>query len=424
MATPSEIRPMARLAWYTRSPRLSKALRSAGLVTVLLICSLPARAQFQQPFVFSTAGAVMTRNDQTGVLTPVQGSPYAGADFQTLDAQGWFLFGLGTNSIHMYQVNATPGAFSEVATSPFASANTNQPMFIAVEPTGKYIAVVNRAGQNLGESSVETFQIDAANLALVPVPGSFLELDSSVIGAGADLKNRHFYAFLGPNLSSPNQQLHTNSELNDYVLDSQTGLVNLSRSGQPGSVGRCFAMDAQGRFLVIGQGQIEGQVGIFPIAADSGAMGTEAITSLAASVFPIALFVEVTGNFLYLTDTNAPSPPVHIFAIDPQTKALTETSSSPLPGASFVPGFMEDPTGPFMYGSDPTGTTVQAYMTDPLTGYFTPVAGTANSSPGVNGSFVFSIPPGQQNLAGQWRRGSQLCYPWEILPSVHQAQRK
>lgn len=41
MATPSEIQPLAGLAWYPRSPRLSKALRSAGFITLLLICSSP-----------------------------------------------------------------------------------------------------------------------------------------------------------------------------------------------------------------------------------------------------------------------------------------------------------------------------------------------------------------------------------------------
>jgi hypothetical protein len=91
---------------------------------------------------------------------------------------------------------------------------------------------------------------------------------------------------------------------------------------------------------------------------------------------------------------------VHIFAIDPQTQLLTETASSPLPGFTSVPALMLDPTGPFMYQSDATGTSVQAFQIDPLTGYFTAVAGTTISAPGVNGSYVFGIVPGQQNLVG------------------------
>src|SRR4029077_12245798 len=181
----------------------SNALRTLFLIGVTLLCSNLAHAQFQQPFVFSSAGAVMTRNDQTGVLTPVTGSPFAPASFQILDVQGRFLFGVGTNSIHMYLVNSTTGAYSEVPNSPFASPHTDQPVFLAVEPSGKYLAVINQAGLNPGESSIETFQIDASNLALVPVHGSLMELDSALIGAGVDHQNRRFYAFLANNPSNP-----------------------------------------------------------------------------------------------------------------------------------------------------------------------------------------------------------------------------
>jgi hypothetical protein len=398
MASPSEMHPLAWPAWHAGNPRHSKALRAAGCMIVLLLCSLPACAQFQQPFVFSTAGAVMTRNDQTGVLTPVAGSPFAPALLQTLDVQGRFLFGLGTNSIHMYQVNSTTGAFSEVPNSPFASVNTNEPGFIAVEPTGQYIAVVNRASPSAGQGSIETFRIDSANLALVPVSGSFQELDSTVIGTGIDHLNRRFYVFLAPNPNNP--QIQLNSELNNYGIDPQTGFVT-GNSFLVGSEGRCFTMDPQGRFLVVGIGRIAGIIGILPIAADTGIPGgTFTETSVGLGSFPNEISTEVTGNFIYLTYLNSTNPPVHIFAIDPQTQVVTETASSPLPGFTSVPALMPDPTGPFMYQSDATGTSVQAYTTDPLTGYFTAVAGTTISAAGANGFYVFSIPPGQQNLVG------------------------
>ena len=285
----------------------------------------------------------MTRNDQTGVLTTVAGSPYAAADFQTLDVQGRFLFGLGTNSIRMYQVNSTTGAFSEVPNSPFASGNTNQPGFIAVEPSGQYIAVVNRASPTQGEGSIETFRIDAANLALVPVPGSFQELDSTVIGAGIDHLNRRFYVFLAPNPNIPAIQM--DSELNNYAIDPQTGLVS-GNTFLVGTEGRCFTMDPQGRFLILGMGRLEGIVGILPIAADTGVPGgTFAQTSLGFGSFPNAIATEVTGSFVYLTYLNSTTPPVHIFAIDPQTQMLTETASSPLPGFSFRAGTDGGPDG-------------------------------------------------------------------------------
>ena len=72
-----------------------------------------------------------------------------------IDAKGRFLFAAGNDSIHMYQVDATTGNYTEVTGSPFFSGNTNGPVLLATEPTGAYLAVVNSTGLNPGESSVE-----------------------------------------------------------------------------------------------------------------------------------------------------------------------------------------------------------------------------------------------------------------------------
>src|SRR6476646_2763948 len=154
-----------------------------------------ALAQFQQPLVFSSGGAVAVRNDQTGALTPVAGSPFAAVNKSlTIDVQGRFLFAIGVNSIRMFQVtNSTTGAYQEVANSPFASADTNQPAFIAVEPSGQYIAVVNRAGRNPGDGLVETFLISpnaVGGPALIPLAGSATELDSTPIGVAQPPDNK------------------------------------------------------------------------------------------------------------------------------------------------------------------------------------------------------------------------------------------
>jgi hypothetical protein len=165
----------------------SIAARICLLLAVLLVLASSARAQLQQPFVYTTGGAIATRNDATGVLAPTSASPLAVLGSPAvLDAKGRFLFAGGNNSIHMYQVDSVTGSYTEVPGSPFASANTNSPALIATEPTGAYLAVVNSIGLNAGESSVESFQINAAAGALVPVSGSFLELVSTPIGTAAN----------------------------------------------------------------------------------------------------------------------------------------------------------------------------------------------------------------------------------------------
>jgi hypothetical protein len=127
---------------------VTTTLPAARIFFFVLALSLAAgatRAQFQQPLVFSSGGAVVVRDDTTGALTPVTGSPFlATGQTLTIDVQGRYLFGIGVNSIHMYAItDSSTGAYQEVANSPFASGNTKSPTFIAVEPTGNYIAVVN-----------------------------------------------------------------------------------------------------------------------------------------------------------------------------------------------------------------------------------------------------------------------------------------
>src|SRR5262249_10836727 len=128
----------------------------------------------------------------------------------TLDVQGRFLFCPGNNSIRMFAItDSTTGAYQEVPHSPFASSNTKDPGFIAVEPTGQFIAVVNFIGQNPGESLVETFQIDTSNPlepGLIPVPSSGVELVSTPVEGGVVQPPgaQRFLIYMGPNPLSSN----------------------------------------------------------------------------------------------------------------------------------------------------------------------------------------------------------------------------
>jgi hypothetical protein len=196
--------PLAHRSWSV-SVRLPEFDRRPHL-------SLPHRAvgEFHQraastALVYTTGGAIATSNDNTGVLSPTSASRLALLGFPAvLDVEGRFLFAAGSNSIYMYQVDSVTGSYTEVHGSPFASANTNTPVLLATEPTGSYLAVVNSIGLNLGESSVESYQINAAAEALVPISGSFLELVSTSIGAAANPATGKFYIYLGPNPLSSN----------------------------------------------------------------------------------------------------------------------------------------------------------------------------------------------------------------------------
>src|ERR1700676_3196096 len=241
------IRPFRSHTARGLSPCVSLGLiagRLCLLLTVLFFFASSADAQLQQPFVYTPGGAIAIRNDATGALAPTSASPLAVLGFPAvLDAKGRFLFAAGNTSIHMYQVDSVTGSYPEVPGSPFASANTNSPALIATEPTGAYLAVVNSIGLNPGESSVESFQINAAAGALVPVSGSFLELVSAPIGSAANSAMGTFCGYLGPNPSSSNPYYLQNGELLTYTIHPLTGLLD-NQTGSPGSTNRGRSLGA------------------------------------------------------------------------------------------------------------------------------------------------------------------------------------
>ena len=148
----------------------SRTNRALCFLCAVLAFSSSARAQFQSVFVFAAdpAGvAVYTRNDVTGVLTPVAGSPFPSKEAVTsitLDFTGRYLFtaNRATSKISMFTIDAITGAPQEVPNSPFASLFTNQPMFLSTESSGQFLYVINFNGSSAFTSSVESFQIDPA----------------------------------------------------------------------------------------------------------------------------------------------------------------------------------------------------------------------------------------------------------------------
>ena len=288
----------------------------------------------------------------------------------------------------MYQVDSVTGSYTEVPGSPFASANTNSPTLIATEPTGAYLAVVNSIGLNPGESSVESFQINAAAGALVPVSGSFLELVSAPIGSAANPAMGTFYVYLGPNPSSSNPYYLQDGELLTYTIHPLTGLLG-NQTGSAGSTnrGRSFGADPLGRFVAVGQGATVGDLQL------TSATGVQRLLSLGPTVFPNEIFVGPGERFIYITVIAGTKSVVHIYIVDTTTWSLTEAPSSPLPGFTSVANFVADPTGQFVYQSTAPNQ-VRVYSVDLSTGYFQEVSGSPFTAPGFGLPIAFSVAPG------------------------------
>jgi hypothetical protein len=129
----------------------------------------------------------------TGALTAIPGSPFTvtGAvgttDGAWSDPQGRFLFvgSEGSGDIWVFQINATTGALTETAGSPFTSANLSSSVLLSsadimtVDASGKFLYV----GQLSPSSGVAAFSIDQTTGALTPILGSPFSLGVAQIRA-------------------------------------------------------------------------------------------------------------------------------------------------------------------------------------------------------------------------------------------------
>ena len=362
----------------------------AGLLVSFLFCSLPARAQYQSAFVFAPdpkGVAVYTRNDVSGVLTLVAGSPFPSKEpvnAMALDFTGRFLFTANGNvnpgKISMFTVDTNTGAVQEVPNSPFSSAATNAPVFLSTENSGQFVYVINANGSQAGSSSFETFNIDAANLALVPSSTAAVELPGLFVSGATHPSGKSFYAFLNSPFSTiPNQTsfLLFNSANGTFTTPDP----NLGPNA--GAFGCCFALDPQGKGLALGTGQT---LTYYGLQSDGTLAPNPTTTSTSSTVYEVSF--DPLGRFLYvdLLVPGSASLIDHFFSVP----ALQESPDSPLP-SNFpsIATWSLDPTAPLIYAD-------QVYQVSPQTG----VPSSIVSSSPISPSAVFSRPPGSQPVVG------------------------
>jgi 6-phosphogluconolactonase len=122
---------------------------------------------------------------KSGALTAIPGSPFTATgsggttDGAWTDPLGRFLFvGSETSgAIWVFQINATTGALTETAGSPFTAPSSADIM--TVDASGKFLYV----GQGSGSTRVAAFLIDQTTGALTPIVGSPFNLGIAQVRA-------------------------------------------------------------------------------------------------------------------------------------------------------------------------------------------------------------------------------------------------
>jgi 6-phosphogluconolactonase (cycloisomerase 2 family) len=169
--------------------------------------------------------SVFSIDSSTGALTAVAGSPFdAGGPVTIVSFHPTknFIFALSSDttlngSIVIFQMDRTTGVLTRTG-APDAATGL-RPTIPGVEPTGKFLVMVNG-----GSSNIASFSIDQTNGALTEVAGSPLTIAQQSSPYRPDPSWKYLYSV---SVAA--------STVSSYSLDATTGAVTLVGSAATGT---------------------------------------------------------------------------------------------------------------------------------------------------------------------------------------------
>jgi hypothetical protein len=358
------------------------------------LTSSPCNAQTQQPFLFAsdvangkfTDIAVFTRNDETGDLTEVSGSPFMAIHSTTcvmnvIDPQGRFAYGPCGLGVSMYTIDATTGAAAEVEGSPFSISTDTDPQigYVAAESTGQYVYVLkaslNDVYPAISTVIFDTFQVEPASEQLAALGSQSIQLAGTLVSVAASQHGLYLLLNQAEGVApAPTAMLYA------ILFDPTTGEASAPQSLMSASNNAiAMLMDSFGKNLVISSGQICGSLWFLQLSTTDGTISASNPFFPPCGELATPIAFDPTSTFFYLqyTGSGVVETGTRIFNVS----SATEAPSSPLPAsvASEIGG-MADPQAPFSFFSGPSPSNgVLVFGVDPSTGY--PLLPTAFTNP-------------------------------------------
>lgn len=295
--------------------------------------------------------SVFVLDHNNGALAPVSGSPFdttscgAGLSSLTTDSLGRFLYGASGVSVCAFSIDATIGALAPVTGSPFAAGTS--PVWVAAEPSGKFLYVVNENSNN-----VSGFSINQSTGALTPLTKSPFAAGKTPVSMTVDPSGKFAYVV---NQGSNNVTM--------YALDTSTGALIAGRTYR--------------------------------------SRGGPAVIAISKGTAPLTF----TPKFAYVA--NSGDNTVSASFIDSATGALTPVTNSPFATGKGPSSVFSDPAGKFLYVTDSIDNNVSGYTIDPAAGTILPSSGSpfaAGSGPAsigvdISGSFAFVANRSSNNVS-------------------------
>jgi YVTN family beta-propeller protein len=267
-------------------------------------------------------------NASTGALTSASAPviteflPYA----LTVDPSGKFAYAAGGGNhpwVSAYAIDAATGALSEIAGSPFPTAEWG-PQSVTVDGSGKFVYVANTGWMGAVEDSISAFAIDATT-------GALSEIADSPFPAQPASSDPYYVIDPLSIASDPSGRFAYTANYNSrsvfaYAINATTGaLTGISDATAEGYLPRSVTVDPSGKFVYVANFSPDypdgaGAVTAYAINATTGAL-TSTGGAVAAGLDPSSVSVDPSGKFVYVA--NQRSNDVSGYAIDANTGALS-----------------------------------------------------------------------------------------------------
>ena len=267
----------------------------------------------------------------------------------------------GSNNISAYSINATTGAMTPVAGSPFAAGTG--PSAIAISPSGKFLAV-----GNLNSHNVSVYAIDSGSGVLTPIAGSPFATGLTPTSLSFSTTGNFLYAV--------NIQSET---LSAFAVNAVSGVLT-AVAGSPFAAGplsstlpSAIVVEPTGKFALVAN-QLGNSVSVFNIDAATGALSHAAGSpfALASGSLPTSLALGAGGKFVYASGGPTNNRRINAMSLNATSGALTALAGSPL-AISSERDIGSDQAGSFLYST--VGSSLGAYAVDQTSGALTAVSG-------------------------------------------------
>ena len=227
----------------------------------------------------------------------------------------------GSNNVSGYTINATTGALTAIAGSPFPAGAS--PFSVAVDPTGKFAYVANESSQS---NNVSGYTINATTGALTAIAGSPFPAGAGPVSVAVDPTGKFAMWLCGKSGFQQRFGLHHQRHHRRADRHRRIALSCRIRSGFRG--GRPYR---QVRLC----GKYSNNVSGYTINATTGALTAIAGSPFPAGSAPRSVAVDPTGKFAYVANSGSLSSDdrnVSGYTINATTGALTAIAGSPVPG--------------------------------------------------------------------------------------------